>query len=185
MIDRLARLEFDDLDPRLQDILRARVARLGYLGEFFKCTGVQPDILAPFLEMTEALKKALPNRLTETGALTVAVLMANRYELHQHERLSRKLGFDEAWVAAVELIEPDTAPELSEVERAVQRLVIAMVARRGKDVRPEIEAAIEKIGSSPTIAVMFLVGRYITHAMIVNGLELAPPVPSIFSEATA
>jgi len=64
MSDRVVRLEFDELAPRLQDILRARVARLGYLGEFFKCTAVQPDILASFLEMTEALKNALPDRLT-------------------------------------------------------------------------------------------------------------------------
>ena len=43
---------------------------------------------------------------------------------------------------------------------------------------------IDAIGPEQTIAVMFLVGRYITHAMIVNGLELAPPVPSIFEAGT-
>ncbi|MBF5089309.1 carboxymuconolactone decarboxylase family protein [Novosphingobium sp. NBM11] len=185
MSEKMVRLEFDALAPRLQEILEARVARLGYLGEFFKCSGVQPAILAPFMEMTEALKKALPDRLTEAGALTVATLMGNRYELHQHERLSRKLGFGEAWVAAVEQISPDSAPEMSDAERAVQRLVIAMVERRGKGVRPEIEAAIDRIGADATIAVMFLVGRYITHALIVNGLELVPPVPSIFEEQPA
>lgn len=185
MSARIARLEFDDLAPRVQEILRPRVTRLGYLGEFFKCSGVQPDILAPFMEMTEALKHALPDRLTETGALTVAKLMGNRYELHQHERLSRKLGFGEAWVAAVEQASPDTAPEMSDDERAVQRLVIAMIERRGKDVSGEIEALIDRIGSEATVAVMFLVGRYITHAMIVNGLNLAPPVPSIFAENAA
>lgn len=185
MSERIARLEFDDLAPRVQDILRPRVARLGYLGEFFKCSGAQPDILAPFMEMTEALKHALPDRLTETGALTVATLMGNRYELHQHERLSRKLGFGEAWVAAVEQVAPNSAPDLSDAERAVQRLVIAMIERRGKGVGPEIEALIDQIGAEATIAVMFLVGRYITHALIVNGLDLAPPVPSIFAEQSA
>ncbi|MBB6123083.1 carboxymuconolactone decarboxylase family protein [Sphingobium subterraneum] len=185
MSEKMVRLEFDQLAPRLQDLLQARVARLGYLGEFFKCTGVQPDILAPFMEMTEALKKALPDRLTETGALTVAMLMGNSYELHQHERLSRKLGFGEAWVAAVEELSPDTAPDLSDAERAVQRLVMAMIDRRGKTVQAEINASIDQIGADATIAVMFLVGRYITHALIVNGLELAPPVPSIFAEQQA
>ena len=166
MSDRIARLDFDALAPRVQDVLRSRVERLGYLGEFFKCAGAQPDVLAPFMEMTEALKKALPDRLTETGALTIATLLDNRYELHQHERLAKKLGFGEEWVAAVEQLSPQDAPCLSDAERAVQRFVVA-------------------IGPEQTIAVMFLVGRYITHAMIVNGLELAPPVPSIFEKAGA
>lgn len=185
MSDTIARLEFDQLTPRVQDVLRARVERLGYLGEFFKCSGHQPDVLAPFMEMTEALKKALPDRLTEVGALTVATLMGNRYELHQHERLSRKLGFGEAWVAAVEQVAPDSAPEMSETERAVQRLVVAMIERKGKGVTPELEALVDQIGPQQAVAVMFLVGRYITHAMIVNSLNLAPPVPSIFDEARA
>jgi alkylhydroperoxidase family enzyme len=180
---RIARIGFDQLAPKVQDVLRARVERLGYLGEFFQCSGVQPDILAPFMEMTEALKKALPDRLTEAGALTVATLMENRYELHQHERLSRKLGFGEEWVAAVERLEPDDAPLLSEAERAVQRLVMAMVRRRGHDVQSELEGLIDQIGAEQAIAVMFLVGRYITHAMIVNGLQLQPPVSSIFEKA--
>lgn len=180
MSDRIARLKFDALAPRVQEMLRARVERLGYLGEFFQCVGAQPDILAPFMEMTEALKEALPDRLTETGALTVAILMDNRYELHQHERLSKKLGFGNDWVAAVERVSPDDAAALSDAERVVQRLVIAMVERRGKGVAVELDEAIDAIGPEQAIAVMFVVGRYITHAMIVNGLELTPPVPSIF-----
>ncbi len=185
MSDRIERLEFEQLAPRVQEVLRARVERLGYLGEFFRCAGHQPDILAPFMEMTEALKAALPDRLTEVGALTVATLMGNQYELHQHERLSRKLGFGEAWVAAVEQVSPDSAPEMSDAERATQRLVVALIERKGKGVKPELEGLIDQIGPEQAVAVMFLVGRYITHAMIVNGLELQPPVPSIFDEVKA
>lgn len=176
------RLRFDELDPTAQAALRARVERLGYMGEFFQCAGVQPTVLVPFMEMTEALKKALPDRLTEVGALTVATLMDNAYERHQHERLSRKLGFGDAWIVAVERVEPSIATELSDAERAVQRLVIAMVERRGLDVEKELAAAVAQIGTDLTIAVLFLVGRYITHAMIVNSLKLTPPVPSIFGE---
>jgi hypothetical protein len=185
MSDKISRIEFDQLAPKVQDVLRARVERLGYLGEFFKCSAHQPDILVPYMEMTEALKKALPDRLTEVGALTVATLMDNRYELHQHEHLSRKLGFGEAWVAAVEHIAPDTAPEMSAAERAMQRLVVAMFERKGQGVKPELEALIAQIGPEQSVASMFMVGRYLTHAMIVNGLELEPPVPSIFDEAEA
>ncbi|MEA1015740.1 carboxymuconolactone decarboxylase family protein [Sphingosinicella sp. LY1275] len=185
MSDKIERLEFDQLAPRVRDVLRARVERLGYLGEFFKCSGHQPAILAAFMEMTEALKVALPDRLTEVGALTVATLLGNRYELHQHERLSRKLGFGEAWVAAIERVSPDTAPEMSDAERAVQVLVVALIERKGKGVGTELERVIDLIGPEQAIAVMFLAGRYITHALIVNGLELEPPVPSIFDEVTS
>lgn len=178
----IPRFEFDQLSSRLQDILRPRVERLGYLGEFFKCAGNQPDILAPFMEMTEALKKALPDRLTELGALTVATIMANEYERNQHERLSRKLGFGEAWISAVERISPDLAIELEDNERAVQRLIIAVLGRNGLGVQSELDTVIDLIGPAAAVAVMFLVGRYVTHALIVNGLSLNPPVPSIFTE---
>ena len=180
----IERLSFDRLAPKVQDVLRARVERLGYLGEFFQCTAHQPDILAPFMEMTEALKGALPDHLTEVGALTIACFMGNDYERHQHERLSRKLGFGDAWVAEVERLDPGEAGSMSDAERAVQRLVLAAVERKGKGVHAELDAAIAAIGPDRAIAVLFLVGRYITHAIIVNALGLAPPVPSIFAADT-
>lgn len=183
MSQSIDRLSFEQLAPRVQDLLRARVARLGYLGEFFRCTGCQPDVLAPFMEMTEALKEALPDRLTEVGALTVATLMKNDYERNQHERLSVKLGFGHAWVDAVEQLEPDAATALSETEKAVQRLVIAAVRGGGKNVGEELDALIELIGADQAVAILFLVGRYMTHAIIVNALNLAPPVPSVFEGA--
>ncbi|WP_324698891.1 hypothetical protein [Novosphingobium sp. RL4] len=180
MSERISRLEFEQLAPPVQAVLGARVKRLGYLGEFFRCTGHQPGILTPFMEMTEALKKALPDRLTEVGALTIATLVDNAYERHQHERLSEKLGFGREWIAAVERLSPEEQELLAPDERAVQRLVISAVERRGHGVSPELEAVIEAIGADAAVALLFLVGRYITHAIIVNALELAPPVPSIF-----
>jgi alkylhydroperoxidase family enzyme len=185
MSQRISRLEFDQLAPSVQKVLDARVKRLGYLGEFFKCSGHQPEILVPFMEMTEALKQALPDRLTELGALTVAALMANDYERNQHERLSRKLGFGEEWVAAVERLDPDGAAGLSVAERAIQRLVIRAVERRGQNVAAELDTVIGHVGPQQAVAILFLVGRYITHAIIVNALGLAPPVPSIFNESAA
>lgn len=183
MSEQIKRLSFEQLDPRVQEVLEARVRRLGYLGEFFQCSASQPTLLVPFMEMTEALKKVLPDRLTEIGALTVAGLMGNAYERHQHERLSLKLGFGERWIAEVERLAPDAAEGLTAGERAVQRLIIAAVERRGHDVAAELEAAIAAIGADQAIAVLFLIGRYITHAIIVNALALAPPVPSIFAGA--
>src|SRR5215510_5323843 len=133
----IPRLEMNELAPKVQQTLAARVKRLGYLGEFFKCSGHHPDVLVSFMEMTEHLKHALPDRLTEVGSLTGAALMGNDYERNQHERLSEKLGFGRDWVAAVNKLQPDAPGLMSEDERAVQRLAIAVIERKGHDVDAE------------------------------------------------
>ena len=183
MSSRIPRLKMEQLAPEVQQVLAARVQRLGYLGEFFKCSGHNPAVLVPFMEMTEALKHALPDRLTEVTSLTVAVLMANDYERHQHERLSDKLGFGREWIAAVNRLAPDDAGPMSEDERAVQRLAIAVVKRNGHDVQAEVETVVARIGPAQGMAMLFLIGRYVMHAYVVNALDLKPPVPSIFAGA--
>jgi hypothetical protein len=167
----------NELDPRIRDMLRPRVERLGYLGEFFKCTAHVPDVLYHFYQMTEALKEALPDKLTEVVALTVAKRMANDYELHQHERLSLKLGFGDAWVRAVEACTPGTA-ELDEAERLTQAYTLATLSRNGKGVAREFDALVGAVGPAQAMAVVMLIGRYVAHALTVNTLELAPPVAS-------
>ena len=181
MSAKIPRLEMNELAPNVQETLAARVKRLGYLGEFFKCSGHNPDVLVSFMEMTEALKEALPDRLTEVGSLTVAGLMGNAYERNQHERLSEKLGFGRDWVAAVNRLTPDADGPMSEDERAVQRLALAVVERRGHGVEKELDAVIARIGYQQAMAALFLIGRYVMHAYVVNALNLAPPVPSIFA----
>ena len=181
MSAKIPRLEMNELAPNVRETLAARVKRLGYLGEFFKCSGHNPDVLVSFMEMTEALKHALPDRLTEVGSLTVAGLMSNTYERNQHERLSEKLGFGRDWVAAVNRLEPDSAGPMSEDERAVQKLALAIVERRGHGVEKELDAVIVRIGYQQAMAALFLIGRYVMHAYVVNALNLAPPVPSIFA----
>src|SRR5712671_2509452 len=157
MSKKIPRLEMSDLAPNVKETLAARVKRLGYLGEFFKTSGHNPDVLVSFMEMTEALKEALPDKLTEVGSLTVAGLMGNDYERNQHERLSEKLGFGRDWVAAVNRLEPDAAGPMSAEERAVQKLGIAVVERRGHDVEAELEAVIDRIGHAQAMAVLFLI----------------------------
>jgi len=181
MSQKIPRLEMHEMADNVQQTLAARVKRLGYLGEFFKCSAHNPDVLVSFMEMTEALKHALPDRLTETGSLTVAGMMGNDYERNQHERLSEKLGFGRDWIAAVNRLKPDAPGPMSEDERTVQRLALAVIARKGHDVDAELDAAIDKIGYAQAMAVLFLIGRYVMHAYVVNALGLEPPVPSIFA----
>lgn len=186
MSDRVPRLDFDQLEPKLAETLRPRVERLRYLGEFFKVTGHSPDVLRHFMEMTEALKEALPDRLTEVGALTVAGHLANDYERHQHERLSERFGFGREWIAAVNRLEPDGVSELSETERQAQRLALALLDYDWDAARPLFDALVADVGPAQATAYLMLIGRYMTHAVVVKTFDLAPPVPSIFaSEAKA
>lgn len=178
MSDLIPRLARENLHPDLQSYLRPRIERLGYLGEFFQCAGHQPAALLSFLEYTDHLKHALPNNLTEVVSLTVAQLMNNGYERVQHERLSLKLGFGEPWLREVLTLKGDGKGRMSEQEVLVQRLAIAAIHRNGHDITAELEPVIHSIGPAMSVALLMLVGRYLSHAIIVNALNLAPPVSS-------
>ena len=178
----IPRLAYAELDPALAEALRPKVERLGYLGEFFQCAAHQPQALLSFHRLTDDLKEALPDNLTELVALTVATLMSNAYERVQQERLALKLGFTEAWVREVVSLKAASGGELSEAERLTQRLALAVVERRGHDTTSELEAVVNAIGHAQAVGVLLLVGRYVMHALVANCLALAPPVASPLSE---
>jgi hypothetical protein len=67
---------------------------------------------------------------------------------------------------------------MTEQEVLVQRLAMAAINRRGHNVTAELEPVVHSIGPAMSIAVLMLVGRYLSHAIIANALNLAPPVPS-------
>lgn len=180
----IPRLEIEQLPAELAAALQPRVRRLGYLGEFFKCAAHQPRALLSFMAFTDDLKEALPDNLTEVVALSVAGWMGNTYERHQHERLCRKLGFTADWIRAVNTLQPDAPGGLDECEGCVQHLTLALLEGRGHGVQPQIHAVIGAVGAAQAMAILMLVGRYVTHALIVNALQLAPPVQSIFEEKT-
>ena len=179
----IPRIAHEELPDQLASFLKPRVERLGYLGEFFQCAAHQPEALLAFLELTECLRRALPGNLTEVVSLTIARVTDNVYERVQHERLSLKLGFSKEWIQGVLRVTPGAAHALSEEEREVQRLAIAVFERNGHKTDAELETVIRLIGVPRTIAVLMLVGRYMSHALIVNTLNLTPPIPSPFMEA--
>ena len=178
MSDLIPRLSFSELDPQLAELLRPKVERLNYLGEFFQCTGHQPRALISFYSLTEDLKDALPDNITEVVALTVAAKMRNSYERVQHERLALKLGFGEEWVREVLAPGANDREKLSPEEFLVQRLCVAVLERDGQETKAEFESVIKAIGYKDAIAVLMLIGRYVMHALIANCLELEPPVTS-------
>ena len=183
MSNLIPRLSFSELDPQLAKMLRPKVERLKYLGEFFQCTGHQPRALMSFYSLTEDLKDALPDNLTESVALTVAAKMRNDYERVQHERLALKLGFGEEWVREVFSLEANDRSRLSPEELLVQRFCIAVLERDGHETKAEFESVIKAIGYKDAVAVLMLIGRYVMHALIANSLPLEPPVSSPLDSA--
>ena len=181
MSPRIPRVEMEDLPPAVAQALGPRVRRLGYLGEFFKCTAHQPEALLAFMAFTDAGKGGLTDRLVEVIALTAAVRNGNAYERHQHERLSVRLGYGRDWVEAVERLDP-AGGGLAADEAAVQTYVLAALESAGRGSAPAFEALIDAVGPESAVAVMMVLGRYVTHALIVNTLDLAPPVSSIFED---
>lgn len=182
MSNLIPRLEWDAFHQDLKAVLEPRIKRLGYLGEFFKCLAHVPQTLAFFMEMTEQLKKDIPDHLTELVSLSIAQLAGNEYERNQHERLSRRLGFSLDWIREANACKPESAKALSADEKLVQRYAIAAFKTMGKGVDKEFEAMAKAIGPAYSMAVVILVGRYITHAIAVNTLRLKPPVPSVFEQ---
>ncbi len=174
----LPRTSFENLPPLLQDDLRAKFERLGYLGEFFQVCASQPDALYHFNRFTEILKAALPMNLVELLALTLSTWAGNRYEQVQHERLSLKSGLSKDWVVAVEQLDPDNAAALSDAEKDVQRLALAMASTQGREAQGELVAVARHLEPAQQVAVLLTVGRYITHSTICNTLQIAAPVTS-------
>lgn len=180
MSQQIPRLALDEMPAELAEALRPRVARLGYLGEFFQCAAQQPRPLLSFMRFTDDLKEALPDAVTEVVALTIAALLGNDYERHQHEQLSRRLGFPDGWISAASGCAEGGLQALTPEQRAVKRLAQAVVQRQGREVSAELDSVVQALGADRAMAILLLIGRYVTHALVVNALALAPPVPSIF-----
>ena len=171
-------LRFEELAPELRERLQSKVDRLGYLGDFFAYAGHQPAALAAFIDFTESLKAALPFRLTEVVALTVAASTGNTYERVQHERLSLANGCDVDWVCAVLACRPDSQALLTPEEECAQRVAMAALQRNGHGAGEAFGGLVELVGPEAAMAVLLTVGRYAAHALVSNVLELAPPVAS-------
>ena len=171
-----SRLEFEELTPDLQRRLTGRVARLGYLGEFFKLAGHQPEALAGFIDYTEALKRVLPDRLVEVIALTAAAATGNDYERVQHERLSLKLGFKESDVRAL-VTKGASLDAFSPAERVAIQLARQVCAACGGPC-PAYDELEQIVGEQVAIGCLMTAVRYLAHATMANTWGLAPPVAS-------
>lgn len=176
------RLDRDQLAPALRARVEPVEERLGYLGEFFTAAGHVPDAVVAFLDYTAACKAALPDRHNELLALRVCSRLGADYERIQHERLSDKLGFDRAWIAAAEG-RPDAGTGLLDAgEEELVRLAEAVLERGGRDVDTELAAVVARFGPAAAVAALLQITRFSTVAALVHALRLELPRPSIFDD---
>jgi hypothetical protein len=178
----IPRLNFEDLAPPLAKALEPRVRRLGYLGEFFRCTGHQPEALRAFVEFTEAAKAPLDKRTIEIIALTVSCETDNAYERNQHERLCIRLGLPRSWIAQIEMLQEAGADGLTAQDRAIQQWVLAVARGQFDAAKERFAAFVNNVGPAQAVAALLVVGRYMAHSAMVKTLGLDPPVPSIFED---
>lgn len=180
----LTAIDYDALPQGLSDLLRPKVERLGYLGDFFRHMAHAPAPLEAFIRFTETTLAQVPKSLAEVIALSIATETENAYERTQHERLSIALGFSAEWVGAVCLLSPDDAPGLTSEERLVQKLALDAVRTHGRTAQAHVAAANQIFDPEILASLLFLIGRYTAHAAISNLLGLKAPVASIFEDET-
>lgn len=170
----IAPLDLADLPEDLQRCLAPRVARLGYLGDFFRYCGHQPAALLHFYQYTEALKEALPADLTETVALTIAAMTGNDYEQAQHERLARKLGFTDEWIAS--LVGRQAEPAGLSADQCDARVLSLCILDRDFDqAQARLASLAASVGQEQAVGVLMLAARYVAHSAISNTLHLVAP----------
>ena len=82
----------------------------------------------------------------------------------------------------VEQLEPESAVLLDPVEKKIQRFVIDAVENDGRSVTQRLDSVIDALGYENALAVMLVMARYTSHSLLVNCMDIGPPVPSIFED---
>jgi hypothetical protein len=169
------RLAYEDLPAPLREQLKGRVAYLGHLGEFFQVAALQPEALGHFLAYTDALKAALPLRLTEIVTLTVAAETENEYELGMRERLGLPTELDPAEVRALVTGDVHSVQSFSPTDIAAADLARAVAGARGRSCHEPYER-LEGL-ETPALAVgcLMLATRFLAHGTMANTWSLLSP----------
>jgi len=58
-----------------------------------------------------------------------------------------------------------------------------MMQRHGNDIGGKLNTVTELLGAKVAITIIFLVGRRLTHSLLVNAPSLGPPAKPVFEEA--
>jgi alkylhydroperoxidase family enzyme len=183
--DGIPRIGYEALDPALRDSLKPTVDRLGYFGEFFQVASHVPGAIPAFMQYTGAVKAPLTDAQNEVLALTVCAMLEADYERIQHERLSKRLGFSLAWIAAACSRPGSHVSTLTETERALQALAQSAVSSHGLRCENELRTVVKLIGPEKAVPALLQISRFMGIALMCNALALELPVASVFDEADA
>lgn len=117
-------------------------------------------------------ERALPARLRELAILVNARHWTSQYQWHVHLRHARRLGIDEAALAA---IAPGHRPEFADgAERAVYDFAHEMYAP-GEISDATYRAALAAIGEQGVIELVTLLGFYSLIAVSIKGFDVGLP----------
>ena len=141
-----------------------------------------PGAIPAFMQYTGAVKAPLADAHNEVLALTVCGALEADYERIQHERLAKRLGFSLDWIAAASGRAGSHASALTDDERKLQALALAMVSTHGLRCATSSARSSTRSGREKAVAALLQVSRFVTIALLCNALSLTLPVASVFDE---
>ncbi|MCP3732603.1 carboxymuconolactone decarboxylase family protein [Sphingomonas sp. MG17] len=131
-----------------------------------------PDILRPFLDMADAVRRAsgLDPRLRELSILIVCLSLGNRYEFGRHWNLARRLGVTRQTL--LDLWDFEESDKFDALEKAAMRLA-RDATRAPEQVDPLIwDPVHESLGDQQALALLFTIGWYNMSARITGPAKL-------------
>lgn len=133
-----------------------------------------PVISAAQLDWAQAISAGgLPDDVREVAILTVGAEWATEYVLYAHSRAARKAGISDLGIQALRARQRPTG--LSPEADLVHRLTVALV--RDHDVPNSLyTAVIATFGEPATVALIALIGQYLTTSALLTCFRVpAPP----------
>lgn len=125
----------------------------------FRMLGHSGDMLDSFTKFGNAILmySDLDPVLREIAIVRVGVLKKGKYEVHQHERISRQIGMSEDKIKAIH--EGPEAAAFSDLEKMVMRLTDDIVANtRASDAT--FDPLLEKLGAKQMQELVLAIGFY-------------------------
>ncbi|MCC6382870.1 MAG: carboxymuconolactone decarboxylase family protein [Dehalococcoidia bacterium] len=144
----------------------------------YKAIGNNPPLLRAYLRLGDGLWKecGLDLKRRELAILRVAVLQHSTYEWHQHVRIAREAGVEDARIRELRHWRPSAL--YSPAERAMLAYVDALAT--SDHALAEVHAALaEHFPASTIVGINLLAGYYMMTARFLGAMEVALEGPFV------
>lgn len=186
----LSALALDEAQRQLYDRLFAAKTREAAAGGFLATTE-QGELIGPFnsylfipeiatgyLAWVDALHQSLPfeREVSETAILTIGVHWNAVFEIYAHTAAARKAELPEAGIQS--LLAGEEPAQLSERAQIVWRFTRSLIVTHevGEDV---YRAAREAFGDSGLVALVHLIGLYLSVSAVLTAFRIPSPKTTI------